>query len=248
MIKVEDILKCVEDNKAPHIRLFDMNKNLLHTYDEYENVDTAVDHLKTVLPIFSGYGKIIVNCATPAMKSRRWTGSYNMVCVFDKAAATQIQGPQFNAWQMPPGYVSNEVMMAKLETLEKTFALNKQIDQLTREKENISKEDPLKQIERIAPWAMLAMGKDMEQITKVATVMKIGNANISAPAAPTNSLTFSDIEKKPLQEKEKIFQALIDSVSKKVAMESMIELYSAIDQDPSLVQTALQALPLLKKP
>lgn len=251
MIEEKDIYKCVEDNNAPHIRLFDMNKNLLHTYDEDDNVSTAIDHLKVVLPMYKGYGKIVVNCATPAMKQRRWTGSYHMTCVFDKAAA-QIGGPQMTPWNMPAGYIHNDVMMAKLSMIEQSnkHALEMFKIELKMKEAANDKEDPAKQIEKFFPYALYAMGKPLDEIQKVTTAIRIGNSNLSAAgAAPTNTLTFKDIEAKPSDEKQKQFQQLADSISKKVSIEEMIMLYDVIDKDEDaskLIQTALQALPLLK--
>jgi len=251
MIEEKNIYKCIQENNAPYIRLFDMNKTLLHIYDECTDVQTSIAHLEAILPMFKGYGKIIVNCANEKMKANRWTNSYYMTCVFDKAAvAAQIAGPSgFSPWNMPPGYVHQDVMMAKLAVIEKTIELNRQIDDLKRAAEKQADQDPMKQIEKLAPWAMYAMGKSTDEIVKVTTAMRIGNSNLAGtlPSLPASSLTFKDVEAKPTEEKTKQFQELADSISKKVCIEQMILLYDAIDKDPSLVATAIEALPLLKK-
>lgn len=249
MIKEEDLYKLMQENKAPHVRLFDMSKQLLITSDDHKDVDSSIDHLKTIFPMFKGYGRLIVQTCTDNMLARRWQGAFSYTLVFDKAAPAIGTTQQFSPWQMPPGFVSSEVMLAKLESLEKQFSYSKQIDELNRKIAEKDKEDPLKQIEKIAPWAMFAMGKSMDEISKVSTMMRIGNANISSSGnTPTNTLTFVDLDRKPMGEKEKIFEGLVRSIEKKVSIEEMIQLYQAIDQDPTLVQTALQALPLLQKP
>jgi len=248
MVEEKDIYRCIEENKSPYIRLYDMNKNLLHIYDDNSDVQSAINHLQAVLPMFKGYGKIVVNCCNENMKRASWKGSYYMNLHFlNTPVGGQMAGP-LNPWQMPAGYVHQDVMMAKLESIEKSIALNREIDELKRAAKEKENQDPMKQIEKIAPWAMYAMGKTPDEIAKVTTMMRIGNANLSAPSQlPTNSLTFKDIEAKPSEEKQKQFEDLVDSVSKKVSIEEMIMLYDCIDKDPSLVQTALQALPLLKK-
>ena len=251
MIEEKDIYRCIEENKAPYIRLYDMNKNLLHIYDDNSDVQSAVNHLQAVLPMFKGYGKIIVNCCNETMKKCNWKGSYYMNLHFANApAGGQMAGP-LNAWNMPPGYVHQDVMMAKLESIEKSISLNREIDELKRAAKEKDNQDPAKQIEKFFPYALYAMGKPIDEIAKVSQAIRIGNANLGITGAasqlPVNSLTFKDIEAKPSEEKQKQFQDLVDSVSKKVSIEEMIMLYDSIDKDPSLVQTALQALPLLKK-
>jgi len=254
MIEEKDIYRCIEENKAPHIRLYDTANNLLHIYDEGTDVQAAINHLQAVLPMFKGYGKIIVNCANESMRAARWAKSYYMNLHFEKTPGTPatIATPGFTPWNMPPGYVHQDVMMAKLASIEKSIALNRQIDDLKRAAEKHSEQDPMKQMEKIAPWAMYALGKPLDEIIKVTSAMRIGNANLvgTMPTLPAGSLTFKDIEAKPTEEKEKQFQTLADSISKKVCIEQMILLYDAINKDPEpdkLIQTALEALPLLKK-
>lgn len=251
MIEEKDIYRCIEENKAPYVRIYDMNKNCLHIYDESTDVEQTINHLQAMLPMFKGYGKIIVNCATIKMKSNNWFKSYYLNLHFEKAPGVPaVAGPQqMTPWQMPAGYIHNDVMMAKLAQIE---ASNKHALEMfkmeLKMKENVDN-DPAKQIEKFFPYALYAMGKPVDEIAKVTQAIRIGNANLgtSAITTPTNSLTFKDLEAKPSEEKQNQFQHLVDSVSKKVSIEEMIMLYSEIDKDPTLVQTALQAIPLLKK-
>lgn len=253
MIEVKDISGYIEQNKTPYVRIYDMNKVLLHIYDENDNVQQTIQHLESILPMFKMYGKIVLNCANEKMKNSKWTNSYYVTCVFDKAATPQMVGfqNQFNPWAMPPGFVHQDIMTAKLDAIQKEIALNREIDNLKRAADEKSKQDPFQQIEKIAPWAMYAMGKTTDEIVKVSAAMRIGNANLgsrsSAQALPGGALTFKDLAEKPSAEKEKQFQQLADSLSTKVSIEEMIILYKALDEDPSLVQTAIEALPLLKK-
>jgi len=255
MVKVKDIYACIEENKAPHIRLFDMNKQMLHVYDQDNNIGTAVEHMKTILPMYEGYGRIVVNCATPEMLNRKWANSYYLTCVFDKAAAQTtgaVQGPGFTPWTMPPGYVSNEVMLAKLEKIESDNRHNMEMFKLQLQMKESSEKDPFKQMEKAAPWLMYMTGKPLDEIGKVTQFMRLGNANLgnTGTAGPVvNSLTFKDLTDMPIDEKQKKFEALVRSLEKKVPIETMIQLYTAMDQDEDpnkLVQTALEAIPLLK--
>lgn len=251
MIEEKDIYMCIEENKAPHVRIYDMNKNCLHIYDESTDVEQTINHLRAMLPMFKGYGRIIVNCANIKMKANNWSKSYYLNLHFEKAPGVPavVGQQQMTPWQMPAGYIHNDVMMAKLAQIE---ASNKHALEMfkmeLKMKENVDN-DPAKQIEKFFPYALYAMGKPVDEIAKVTQAIRIGNANLgtSAITTPTNSLTFKDLEAKPSEEKQKQFEHLVDSVSKKVSIEEMIMLYSEIDKDPSLVQTALQALPLLKK-
>jgi len=254
MIEEKDIYRCIEENKAPYIRLYDTNKNLLHVYDENDDVQAAVNHLQAILPMYKGYGRIVVNCATkPQRENSNWRGSYQINLHFEKAPGVpgQIAGPGFTPWNMPPGYVHQDVMMAKLASIEKSIELNRQIDELKRAAEKHAEQDPAKQVEKFFPYALYAMGKPIDEIQKVTAAIRIGNANLGTrtgtPGLPASSLTFKDVEAKPTEEKQKQFEELARSIEKKVCIEQMILLYDAIDKDPSLVATAIEALPLLKK-
>lgn len=253
MIEEKDIYTCIRENKAPFIRLYDMNKHLMHTYDESADVETCINHLTALLPMFKGYGKIVVNCATQAMKSNRWTNSYYMTLHFANAVngPGQIGHPNYNPWQMPAGFIHQDVMLAKLEKIEASNKHSMEMMRLELKMKEKSDTDPAKQLEKFFPYALYAMGKDPSEIAKVAGAMRMGNANLGAnapaTAAPTNSLTFKSIQEQPTEEKVKKFQSLADSIGKKVCIEEMIMLYDEIDKDPTLVRTALDALPLLKK-
>lgn len=252
MVKEKDIYTCIEENKAPYIRIYNMQNDLLHIYDDDSNVQSTITHLQTVLPLFKGYGKVVVNCANESQKNNRWAKSYYITLVFDAVPGVAVGAPQqMNPWQMPPGYIPNEVMMAKLAAIEAAnkHALDMFKMELKMKEMTNDKDDPAKQIEKFFPYALYAMGKSIDEIQKVTTAIRIGNANLGAAStgAPTNSLTFKDIQAKPSEEKQKIFHDLAASIGPKVSIEEMIQLYTEIDKDPSLVQTAIQALPLLKK-
>lgn len=252
MLKEADIYRCIQEANAPYIRLFDINGSKLYVHESSDNAAQAVAHLQSILPMFKAYNKIKVQCATPAQFKCHYRDAILLICVFDGAPAGAIAGPQFTPWNMPAGYIHQDVMLAKLDAIEKSMVLNREIDQLKRSAAEKENQDPAKQVEKFFPYALYAMGKPVEEIQKVCSAIRIGNANLGAAAGATgspatNTLTFKDVENLTDPEKEKKFQGLADSVAKKVSIEEMITLYDAINQDPTLVQTALQALPLLKK-
>lgn len=250
MMKEADIVKYIEEMKTPHFRLFDTQGNKLYVYEDGTTAQDAINQLQGCFTMFRGYGKLKVQCATEAQRKRNWKDSLIVTCVFDNAQ--NISGAQqMNPWAMPVGYVHGDVMMAKLDLITKENNHRYEMMQKDLQLKERDNQDPMKHIEKLVPVVMLAMGKSMDDITKVATVMKIGNSN-AAPALPgataAGSLTFKDVNALPDKEKEEQFQKLADSVATKVSIEEMTLLYQAINDDPTLVATAIQALPLLKKP
>lgn len=251
MLKETDIYKCIEEMNICHFRLFDMNNNKMYEYNTGTSSEDAKQHLMQVLPMFKGYGKIKVQCATEAQKKSNWKNSSWLICAFDGTGSMQqnISGPQ---WNVPAGYMHQDLLIAKIDAMQKENAWNFEKFKLLQEMKENQEKDPLKQLDKIAPYALYMMGKPLDEIGRVTQALRIGNANLgrssgSGSIAAVGTLTFKDVDKLPEEEKQKKFQELADSVAKKVSIEEMTVLYDAINNDPTLVKTAIEALPLLKK-
>lgn len=228
MPKVTEIQKMMEDQNTSYIRIYDMNGNRIFVIEE-NNVAAAISKMDTLMPFISSYGKIVIEAATQGIKNQNYKQAFKWNCEFDKATTVGTTG-HTNMWKIPDGFVSNDVMLAKLETIQKEIALNRQIDDLQRQMKEKDKDDPTKMFEKLAGPILYMMGKPVEEIQKLGSLYSTGIAGPPAAAAgtaKTHTLTMKDVEGGTLQDKQKKLDELLVEMSKYASVEQMIIIFDA---------------------
>ncbi len=230
---------------TPYIRIYNMQRERIYTF-ENEDVEATIQQMETLMPYISSYGRIIVEAATDKAKKANYASSFKWNCEFEKPAGAAIAGP-VNPWgAIPPGYISNEVMMAKLEVLTQQMASNRTIDDLNRRLAEKDKEDPMGKIEKLAPALMFLAGKPLNEIQQFASLYKTGSVPGGIAGPPGNTLTFSDVKALPDAEKAAKCQALANELAGYISIEHMIILQSGLiaklKADPAFINTILSFL------
>jgi len=120
MIPEADIYKLVENCNAAYIQIYDTNNRKLNAIEDAMTAQRAVEQLREVLPMYRSYGKVIIKAATENVFKSKYKGCFQWVCNFSGNAMgnPNMMGNQMGhhlnyPMQMPPGYVSSEVMLAK---------------------------------------------------------------------------------------------------------------------------------------
>ena len=241
MPNLKQIYEMMEAQQTPNVRIWNMNREKLFLF-ENDDVESTKQQMETLLPYISSYGKVIVEAATKVMKVRNWTGAFKWTCQFEPPAGGVIAGP-LNPWTagIPAGYVSNDVMMAKLELIQSEMRHTREMDALKTQMKESSNADPMKQLEKIIPAALYLFGKPMDEVQKIAGLYQTAGTGAIAGPPGTHILTFSDVQKLPDAEKQTKCQELANELAKYVSLEEMIILQSKlIDKlkvDPKFMQT-----------
>lgn len=250
MPNFENIIDLIRRCKTPNIIVSDMyNNKIICIENNTENA--TIQELEGMEEMLKGYGKLQITGATESQQKSNYKGAYKWLLIFDKAIASNqmngMPGMTGIGWgQAPPGFVSNDVMMAKLESIQKDIAHAKEIAELKK-----SLEKPEDQIEKYmgyAPMMMSALGHSDEKVEKMIkwyAMSKMNGTNQSMAFVPTNTLTFKDIEKMTPEQKNAKIQALLNSLGTKVSAEHMILLLEAIDKKPELAEKAVNMLSML---
>lgn len=244
MADLKQIYVMMEEQKTPNIRILDTAGFKIFQI-ESDTVEETRQKMETLLPFIKNYGKVIVEAANESVKKRSYQGAFRWKLEFDTAAGATVQGPA-NPWTMgavPPGYVSNEVMAAKLDLIQAQMAHYRELDAL---KLKMKDDDPFKhmdKIEKMVPALMYLAGKPLEEIKTFATIYN--TSGIDAPGGiagpPTNTLIFSDVEKLTTEQKAARCQELANELAQHISIEHMIilqeKLIAKLKLDPKFINT-----------
>lgn len=245
MIKFDDILNLIERCKVPYVRITDAHGNKIIDV-ENTTVSATVTELQDLEPMLKSYGKLSVSATNDAGAKANYKGAYKWVMYFEKPGTPQIPGISGLGWGMgaPPGYVSTDVMNAKLETIQKENEWNKKFAELEKK---ITGGNEIDKYIGYAPMLMSMLGHDDAKIEKMVKwhVMTSNKPGTVAFVPPTNTLTFKDVEAMTPEQKNEKIQTLLDSLSSKVSAEHMILLLEAIDKKPELAEKAVGMLSML---
>lgn len=240
MMTFENIVDLVQRLKTPYIRISDMHGNRIISIEETNNVSATLKELNTLEPLLKAYSKLEVVAASAEVFKCNYKGAYKWLLSFSQEKpGTSISGPQ-QIWGAPPaGYVSNEVMMAKLETIQKQMEWEK-------EKMELQRKDPIKDYLPLIPVMLTVMGYPADNVNKLNTAMMGYTKQYDQkPTEPTVTLTFKDVEKMSEDEKNERIEFLMTSLAGKVSAEHMILLLEALDKKPELAVKAINLLPML---
>lgn len=238
MMTFQNIVDLVERFKTPYIRISDMHGNRIACIEETNNVSATLKELVALEPVLKAYGKLEVVAATNEVFKASYKGAYKWLLVFEqeKTNNNSVQGLQQN-WGLPPvGYVSNEVMMAKLETIQKQFEWEK-------EKAELKRKDSIKEYLPFLPAMLTIMGYPADNVNKINAAM--GTIGAIKKEEKPITLTFKDVETMSEEDKNNRIETLMNSLAGKISAEHMIILLEALDKKPELAIKAVNLLPML---
>lgn len=247
MMKFDDIVTLIEKCKTPYLRICDLHSNKILSI-ENTTINATIKEFQDYEEMLKAYGKLEIAAATPEMFKSNYKGCYKWMLVFVNKSKDAMAGMPNNYMQptnaIPVGYISNEVMMAKLETLQKQMEWNKEKAELERKAEK--DKDGLAQYMPLAPFLMSAMGKTDEQIGAMMKWAAMSNSiGFKSGKPPTNTLTFKDVEKMSDEAKNKKIEELMAELADKISAEHMILLLEALNKKPELAEKAINFLPHL---
>jgi len=174
MISAEQAVKNVEDLDTPYIRIYDWKGNQLYAIDCTKNAPEAANRLKEILPVFSGYAKVIVHAATEKQFAGTWkscskwevkVGTDTVSTAGNNAMMMQQQNPMnqmmqtFQFMQMCQGMFQPQ-QNAQIEMLRKEF-------EWEREKSRLENADPIKKYSALAPFLGRALGWKPEEMKEM---------------------------------------------------------------------------------
>lgn len=242
MMTFENIIDLVTRLKTPYIRISDMHGNRLVSIESTNNVSATLKELNAIEPLLKAYGKVEVVAATVEIFKASYKGAYKWLLMFEpeKQLSQGIAGVQ--QWGAAPvGYISNEVMIAKLETMQKQFEWEK-------EKAELKRKDSLKEYMPLIPVLLTVMGYPADNISKLNTAMgSMGYTKTNNEGKPESNITlsFKDVEKMSEDDKNSRIEQLMGSLAGKISAEHMILLLEALDKRPELAEKAINFLPML---
>lgn len=245
MIRIEDAYNLMITLKTPHLSISDFNGNKIMVIDYNDTPEQTIEELKELVPMFTNYGKINIRAGTDAIKKGLFSGAFKWVVFFDKPVAQANQnfaGHQWqqNQYQQPANYVHNDVVKAQIDLIKA------QMDFKFKEMEMAHKKEGPEQYIPFMPYIMSALGKSDEQIGSMMKWHAVsGSMGFKQGELPTNTLTFSDVEKMSDKQKNEKIEKLMSSLATKVSAEHMILLLEAIDKKPELALKAVNLLPML---
>lgn len=234
MIEFKNVLELMEKCKTPNVIITDLHGNKIY-HIENTTVSSTVNELEHLEPVLKSYGKLQFKAAGKGenQKNANFKGGYQWTVFFDKTPInTQLQP---NNWMgaAPPGFVSNDVMMAKLEKIQSDIEWGKKLQEAENKNQGIGQVLPL------MPYVMQMFGKSDTEIIKAQTQSQ------AMAGAPKNTLTFSDVEKMTSEQKNNKIEKLMESLADKVSAEHMILLLEALNNKPELAIKAINFLPML---
>jgi len=238
MINFSDITELIAKCKTPYVRICDLHGNKILVI-ENTTVNATIKELENFESMLKAYGKLEVYGATIEQYKSNYKGAYKWILSFDSKKdsqqSTQITG---NNWgQSPVGFVSVDVMNAKLNEIQKEHEWNKKFAEL--EKKFEKPEDDFKKYIGYAPLIMGILGIADDKIEKVVKFNNLNTVPSMAYVPPTNTLTFKDIEPMTSDEKNQKIQTLLDSVASKISAEHMIMMLESIDMSPVLCEQTI---------
>lgn len=242
MPTLKQIYDMMEAQETPYIRIYNTNKERIFIF-ENDTVEATKAQMESLMPYISSYGKIIVEAANQKAKNANYATSYKWNCTFDNAVATVGQ-PQLpiNPFQVPAGYVSQDLMQKELQIINLKMDYERQLREKDEQLRAKDKEDPIGMIEKFGPLVLYAMGKNPAEIQQIGQLYK-GGAIAGSQTQTGHTLTFSDVKNLPDKEKEDKCQSLADELAKYISIEHMILLQEGLikklKQDPKVIETIL---------
>lgn len=228
MPKLKEIQEMMQAQKTPYIRIYNMHGERQFTF-ENDNVEATINQMDQFLPYIQSSGKVTVEAATKSIYARKYTGAFKWTLEFDKTATTVSAVPATGS-AIPTGYVHQDMLAKEIQLLNMKMDHEKEMRQRDEQMREKDRQDPLKIIEKLAPVAMYAMGK---QPTEIAQLMGIWNnpqvmqsGAIAGP--PTHTLVMKDVESLDDKTKADRLQKGLDELAKFVSREHMILLVEGL--------------------
>lgn len=227
MPKLADIQEMMKAQKTPYIRVYNMQGERQFIF-ENEDLDTTLQQMDQFLPyVETNGGKLIIEAATKSIYARKYTGAFKWTLEFDKKSAAPVAGPAVGV----PGYGYAEMIQKEITILKMQFDHEKELRKLQDEVREKDKQDPLKIIEKLAPVAMYAMGKQPAEISQLMSVWNnpgsYGSGAIAGPPG-THTLVMKDVESLDSAAKSKRLQDGLDNLAEFVSREHMILLVEGL--------------------
>jgi hypothetical protein len=257
-MKPDDIYSLIEGCNTPYLRIFDFNNRKLWVCEDVRTAPEAIAKLKSVLPMYAPYKRVIVHGATEKQFQLKYQACFQWNCDFPDTAsvgAFQTSGNPWE-WKMPAGMMPESTMTAQIALIAaNNAAAIKELEYKWKLKE-LEGKDPLDKIEKFAPLLLLAMGKTTDEIKNIAIASANWNATLANPAAggiagpQTHTLKMMDVETlskmDPTARATKCQEAL-NELGKHLSQEHMIilceRLAAKLDKakggDPTFINTVL---------
>lgn len=231
MINFDIVEKLMLDRNLPCVKVSDWNNSKILEITDFEQAPAAVEKLKEYKELLDGYGRVKIKLGTQKQCNGNWSGALELECKTggNNVTPTPNMGlaGHYNHYSIPQNFVPTEVMEAKLEALRKEMEWNAKFQQLEA-KLNQDKgiADSLLSKENL-PYIMAAMFPDNPNISKLA----------GRNDAPVNNNLDPNLEKKLNRINE-----LMGSIADKVKLDDLILLLTKVNENPGLVQQALNFL------
>lgn len=256
MINVTDIPKLLHNNKCTVMRIRDFDGNEIAKFESGTPAALEKD-FNDSLPYINGYGRIEIQAGTDSLKAANWRGGYVWKCFTNGTPATTNTKTTQPIGAIPAGYVSQDIMqqMIDLAVQKASFANEKKMWELEQQVKDKKHEKGLAGV--FMRYEPLLMQKFLGISVPPANGLNSpGNLNGAPADTATQTQTITD-QQKDLFEKAgqdltnqvqnidvmtTLFNALAQPGIKQAGYNKIILLLQAVNNNPAIVDTALQFL------
>lgn len=238
MISIENIGTLLKEGDCNHIRVYDSagTHHLLSVDDE--NIDNAIDKLKTNIEMLSGYKTLTIKGGNESIFKRNMQGALVWKIFFTNVPAIN-QNPVQPVQPINTGYTKEYLdTLIALNTLKLQMDFDKKERELEKKYSGGDEEKYFK----YAPLLGSLFGwTDDQMMQKLKMCQMAGGLSGMQTQTPVqNKLTVEGTD----SEKEKLVETLVPEIYGKVDKNKFIAVLQAINQNPEFIESAYSYMSL----